>query len=137
VIEGDRPPTALAESVSPDVEIASVVELLPGAITSVPTYVEPLLSRALPHDAVLSLVDAHHMELRPEPPTFDVGSSRDAVIAAQGAPPTYSLKNGSMLWWGSSKVSFTRDGHVTSWVQGTPTLNVGSARDENAASRKH
>jgi hypothetical protein len=55
---------------------------------------------------------------------FDVGSSRADVIAAQGRPPTYAAHHDRTLWWGSSRVEFDRDGHVSSWVNGTPALNV-------------
>ena len=55
---------------------------------------------------------------------FDVGSSRADVIAAQGRPPTYTARHDRTLRWGSSHVEFDRDGHVRSWVDGTPALNV-------------
>jgi hypothetical protein len=55
---------------------------------------------------------------------FDVGSVRADVLAAQGSPPTYTAHHDRTLWWGSSKVSFTHDGYVDSWRQGTPALSV-------------
>jgi hypothetical protein len=53
---------------------------------------------------------------------FGIGSTREDLIAAQGRPPTFSDKGGDRLWWGSSRVVFTPDGRVRSWVQGTPLL---------------
>jgi hypothetical protein len=127
LIEVDPPYIESAQLFSADVEIASVVEALPNAITSVPSGVEPLLtSRMFGQDAVLSLVEAQYgaESLRLVPLTFDVGSSRDDVIAAQGSRPTYSTKSGDRVWWGSSVVRFTPDGRVESWVQGTPKLMI-------------
>ena len=60
--------------------------------------------------------------------SFDVGSSRYEVLAAEGSPPTYQMKN--KLWWGSSRVTFDKEGRVESWVQGTPALNVRDDFDE-------
>ena len=59
--EADPPATELAESVSGDLEVASSLEALPDAIMFVRSDVEPLPSRAIAQDAVLSLVDAHHV----------------------------------------------------------------------------
>jgi hypothetical protein len=56
--------------------------------------------------------------------SFDVGSSRAEVVAAQGRPPTYAAHHDRSLWWGSSRVEFDQEGKVRSWVDGTPSLNV-------------
>jgi hypothetical protein len=55
---------------------------------------------------------------------FEVGSSREDVIAAQGRPPTYSARHDRILWWGSSRVEFDDAGRVRAWVSGTPPLNI-------------
>jgi hypothetical protein len=55
---------------------------------------------------------------------FHEGSTRDAVIDAQGSVPTYASKDGRTLWSGSAKVMFDRDGRVERLAQGVPGLNV-------------
>lgn len=54
---------------------------------------------------------------------FDVGSTREQVIAAQG-PPTYAARHQRTLWWGSSRVEFDEVGRVRSWMSGAPALQV-------------
>jgi hypothetical protein len=75
------------------------------------------------------LVAPYALVPSPEPSTmdllfFDVGSSRAAVIAAQGRPPTYAAHHDRTLWWGSSRVEFDQHGKVRSWMDGTPALNA-------------
>jgi hypothetical protein len=44
--------------------------------------------------------------------SFDVGSSRAEVVAAQGRPSTYAAHHDRSLWWGSSRVDFDKEGKV-------------------------
>jgi hypothetical protein len=108
------------EPVPATLPIPDVADTLPPPSTD-PGEPEPLESEALPV-AFSDTVVAATIGIISTTLPFDVGSTRDEVIAAQGAPPTYMSKRA--LWWGSSKVNFGRDGRVQSWVNGTPALNV-------------
>jgi hypothetical protein len=99
-------------------------EPAPEAIrTPSPPIAEPSLLSAASFVEQTELLPA----LEPTPlasPFFDVGWTREDVIAAQGSLPTYTAHHDRMWWWGSSRVEFDDAGHVRSWMNGTPPLHV-------------
>jgi hypothetical protein len=119
---------------APDDSPADAPTLAAVVAIGVPVGINPIV--ALPEPAVLvptraawteplTLSDVPSSDSPgPSEAFFDVGSTREEVLAAQDAPPTYATKNGSAMWWGSSKVLFTKDGRVQSWTQGIPSLMV-------------
>jgi len=109
------------------IEQASATEsgqpLAESAPTAEITAAEPpplMAANLVPPSALLPSLEPSNLDSL----FFDVGSSRAAVIAAQGLPPTYAAHHDRTLWWGSSRVEFDQDSKVRSWVDGTPALNV-------------
>jgi hypothetical protein len=113
-------PSPDASDAEPPVQPAPLVE-------SPSPDAAPLHATALvTSDAMLTYALGSEPSLAVGSMSFDVGSTREEVMAAQGGPPTYSARHQRMLWWGSSRVEFDDSGHVRSWVSGTPPLNVSS-----------
>jgi hypothetical protein len=104
----------------PSIDLASALEALPVAPLPLTSETYPATMAALVEGAPPAPLQG---DVRP---TFGRGSTRDEVVAAQGAP-TYRTKNS--LWGGSSRVDFTNDGLVIGWVNGMPALNVRPSSD--------
>jgi hypothetical protein len=109
-VSGEMRSEAIPASVSAPVEIHAGVDALPDATAIEPLDPAPLPSRTLVAAADLSATN-----------TFGIGASRDDVLAVQGQP-TYA--KGDTLWWGSSKVRFSKSGFVESWTDGLPPLHT-------------
>jgi hypothetical protein len=98
---------------------------LSGARAPLITEPPPLPAASVIDESALLTVVVPMLDPLPlDTTTFDIGSSRAEVIAAQGRPPTYAAHHDRTLWWGSSHVEFDKDGKVRSWMDGTPALNV-------------
>lgn len=114
----DRPSPKMRPAPSPlNVPVLSTEDAML-ALPGVPAHDDETLLPSLPFgdgDAV-TLVDVA--------PVFHVGSSQAEVIAAQGREPTFAARDGRSLWWGSSTVTFSRDGRVIAWRDGLPPLMV-------------
>ena len=114
------PPLLPADSDSTPTPIGSFPESLETRLPEVPL----LTSTALANGDPFLLTDVAAPESTLLSTRFDIGSTREEVEAAQGRPPTFSARGGTYLWWGSSKVMFTRDGRVEGWVDGSPPLMI-------------
>ena len=80
------------------------------------------------------MTNGHHTTiLRYVHALFDVGSSREDVIAAQGSPPTYSGHPGRTLWWASSRVEFDDAGRGERVSRTVTRTAVATARTPTTA----
>ena len=96
---------------APDVETPA-----PPLNASLPSHVDEAMASSLLLDDIRA-PDITLLSTR-----FDVGSTRDEVLSAQGSAPTYATHDGRSIWWGSSKVTFSPEDRVTGWTAGTPRL---------------
>jgi len=119
VVEGPVEPVAPAVDAEPLTQPAPLVD------ASSPDAAPLVSADVVPSGALLTNAFASSQpSVAIEALGFDLGSTREEVIAAQGTPPTYAARHQRILWWGSSRVEFDDGGRVRAWMNGTPPLNV-------------